>query len=72
MLMSPRKRISVYLDPEQLEGLKAIKAQTFAPEAASIRQAVTEYLQRRGVAGRAPAAGAAKPRHVRAGTTRGK
>ena len=50
MNMALRKRISVYLDPAHLEGLKAIKAQTFAPEAASIRQAVTEYLERHGVA----------------------
>lgn len=44
--MALRKRTSVFLDPELLEGLKAIKARTFAPEAASIRQAVREYLER--------------------------
>ncbi len=46
--MALRKRISVYLDPELLDGLKAMKARTFAPEAASIRQAVKEYLERKG------------------------
>ena len=49
VVMGTRKRTSVFLDPELLDGLKAIKARTFAPEAASIRQAVREYLERHGV-----------------------
>lgn len=48
--MALRKRISVFLDPELLDGLKALKARTLAPEAASIRQAVKEYLERHEVA----------------------
>lgn len=47
--MPLRKRISVFLDPELLDGLKAMKVRTLAPEAATIRQAVKEYLERHGV-----------------------
>lgn len=47
--MSPRKRISVFLDPELLDGLKALKARTMATEAAHLRRAVEEYLARQGV-----------------------
>ena len=48
--MSPRKRISVFLDPELLDGLKAIKQRDLVPEATSIRQAIKEYMERKGVA----------------------
>lgn len=51
--MSPRKRISVFLDPELLDGLKALKAEHGAPEAESIRRAIGEYLARHGVAAKA-------------------
>jgi hypothetical protein len=49
--MSPRKRTSVFLDPELLDGLKALKARDGTPEAEAIRRGVAEYLERRGVTG---------------------
>jgi len=49
--MSPRKRTSVFLDPELLDGLKALKARDGTPEAEAIRRALAEYLERRGVSG---------------------
>jgi len=50
--MSSRKRTSVFLDPELLDGLKALKARDGTPEAEAIRRAIAEYLERRGVTGR--------------------
>ena len=47
--MAPRQRISVYLDVELVDGLKALKAEHGAPEAESIRRAIGEYLVRKGV-----------------------
>ncbi len=44
--MTPRQRISVYLDVELVDGLKALKAEHGAPEAESIRRAIGEYLVR--------------------------
>lgn len=44
-----RKRTSVFLDPSQTEGLKALKARDGTPEAEAIRRAIEEYLERRGV-----------------------
>ena len=51
--VSPRKRISVFLDAELLEGLKALKQRDLVPEAASIRQAIKEYMERKGVSTKA-------------------
>ena len=47
--MSPRKRTSVFLDPELLEGLKALKGRDGTPEAEAIRRAIAAYLEHRGV-----------------------
>lgn len=47
--MALRKRTSVFLDPELLEGLKALKARDGMPEAEAIRRAIADYLARRGV-----------------------
>jgi predicted transcriptional regulator len=47
--MPIRQRYSFFIDPELLEGLKILKARTLAPEAAMIRQAISEYLKRQGV-----------------------
>ena len=47
--MALRKRTSVFLDPELLEGLKALKARDGMPEAEAIRRAIADYLDRRGV-----------------------
>jgi len=49
--MSPRKRTSVFLDAELLDGLKALKARDGTPEAEAIRRAIAQYLERRGVTG---------------------
>lgn len=48
--MALRKRTSVFLNPEHLEGLKALKARDGVPEAESIRRAIAEYLDKRGAA----------------------
>jgi len=48
--MSPRKRTSVYFDPELLAGLKALKARDGMPEAEAIRRGVAEFLAKRGIA----------------------
>lgn len=45
--MSRRKRISVYIDPEHVERLKALKARDGMPEAEAVRRALTEFLDRR-------------------------
>ena len=47
--MSPKKRTSLFLDPELLEGLKALKAEHGTPEAESVRRAIADYLRRQGV-----------------------
>jgi predicted DNA-binding protein len=49
--MTPRTRklYSVWLDPEHLEGLKALKARDGAPESESVRRALSAYLQEKGV-----------------------
>ena len=49
--MSLRKRTSVFLDPELLDGLKVLKSRDGTPEAEAIRRAIAEYLERRGVTG---------------------
>jgi hypothetical protein len=47
--VTPRKRANYYLDEEQLEGLKALKARVGIPESEAVRRAVAEYLERQGV-----------------------
>ena len=47
--MTPRKRANYYLDEEQLEGLKTLKARVGIPESEAVRRAVAEYLERQGV-----------------------
>jgi hypothetical protein len=47
--MAPRMRTSVFLDPELVEGLKALKRQHGTPEAESIRRAIAAYLTAQGV-----------------------
>jgi hypothetical protein len=44
-----RKLYSVWLDPEHLEGLKALKARDGAPESESVRRALSAYLKDKGV-----------------------
>jgi hypothetical protein len=48
--VSPRTRTSLFLDDAQKAGLKALKQRDGIPEAEAIRRAVTEYLEKRGVA----------------------
>lgn len=47
--VAPRKLYNFYLDEELAAGLKAIKAQTGAPEAETVRRALADYLARKGV-----------------------
>lgn len=47
--MTPRKLYNFYIDPELAEGLKALKEKTGAPEAESVRRALSEYLKKQGV-----------------------
>ena len=47
--MSPKRRVSFFLDEELGEGLKALKERHGTPEAESIRRAIAEYLDRHGV-----------------------
>lgn len=47
--MANRKRISVFLDADLLDGLKALKARDGMPEAEAIRRGVGEYLKSRGI-----------------------
>jgi predicted DNA-binding protein len=46
--MTPRKLYNFYIDPELADGLKALKERTGAPEAESIRRALSEYLKKHG------------------------
>jgi len=48
MPVTPRRRANFYLDDEQLEGLKALKARIGIPESEAVRRAVSEYLKRHG------------------------
>jgi predicted DNA-binding protein len=47
--MTPRRLYNFYIDPELAEGLKALKEKTGAPEAESVRRALSEYLRKQGV-----------------------
>jgi hypothetical protein len=44
-----RTRTSLFLDDAQKAGLKALKARDGVPESETIRRAVTEYLEKRGI-----------------------
>jgi predicted DNA-binding protein len=47
--MTPRRRTSVFLDPELQEGLKALKERDGITEAEAIRRAIAEFLKRKTV-----------------------
>jgi hypothetical protein len=45
----PKRRTSVFLEPEMGDGLKALKARDGVPEGEAIRRAIAEYLEKRGI-----------------------
>ena len=47
--MTPRKRYSFWMNDAQAEGLKALKASEDISESEQIRQALNEYLRKKGV-----------------------
>jgi len=47
--MSPRKRYSFWINDAQAEGLKAVKASDDVSESEQIRQALNEWLKKKGV-----------------------
>ena len=48
--MSPKKRISFFIEPEQAERLKTLKSRDGVAEAEAIRRALDAYLDQKGVA----------------------
>lgn len=48
--MSPRRRVSFFLDDDLETGLKTLKGKIGIPQAEAIRRAIREYLERQGVA----------------------
>jgi len=48
--MSPRRRVSFFLDDDLETGLKTLKEKVGIPQAEAIRRAIREYLERQGVA----------------------
>lgn len=64
--MGLRKRISVFLDPSHLDGLKALKERDGISEAEAIRRAVSAFLSSRRIAVGDDSAS----RRPRAGTTK--
>lgn len=46
--VTPRARYTFFIDPEQREGLRAIKVREGIPESEQIRRAVDEWLKKRG------------------------
>jgi hypothetical protein len=46
--MSPKTRIQILLEPEQLEALRRIQARTDAPVSAQVRRAVEDWIARNG------------------------
>ena len=46
----PRRRTSVFLDAELLEGLRALKTRDGITDAEAIRRAIAEFLVRKGIA----------------------
>jgi Ribbon-helix-helix protein, copG family len=59
--MAPRKRYSFWINDRQAAGLKAIRAAEDISESEQIRQALNEWLKKKGLDLRARAA-ARKPR----------
>src|SRR4030095_16038772 len=47
--MAPRRLYNFYIDPDLAAGLKVVKARDGVPEGESIRRAVREYLEKKGV-----------------------
>ncbi len=47
--MTPKKLCNFYLDPELVEGLKALKERDGASEGESVRRAVAAYLRKQSV-----------------------
>lgn len=47
--MTPRKRYSFWINDVQAEGLKAVKASEDISESEQIRQALNEWLKKKGV-----------------------
>lgn len=47
--MPPRKLYNFYIDADLATGLKRVKARDGVPESESIRRALAEYLERKGV-----------------------
>ena len=47
--MAPRKLYNFYIDPDLAAGLKRVKARDGVPESESIRRALAEYLESKGV-----------------------
>ena len=47
--MTAKKLCNFYLDPELLEGLKAMKERDGASEGESVRRALVAYLKKQGV-----------------------
>ena len=47
--MSPRRRVSFFLDDDLESGLQALKQKVGIPHAEAIRRAIAEYLQRQDV-----------------------
>jgi hypothetical protein len=47
--MTPRKRYSFWINDVQAEGLKAVKAAEDISESEQIRQAINEWLQKKGI-----------------------
>jgi hypothetical protein len=47
--MTPRKRYSFWIDPEQAEGLKAVKERDGVLESEQIRRAINAWLEEKGV-----------------------
>lgn len=47
--MTPRKRYSFWINDAQAEGLKAVKAAEDISESEQIRQALNEWLKKKGV-----------------------
>jgi hypothetical protein len=46
--MSPKTRFQMYLEPDQLAALRRIQAETAAPVASQIRQAVAQWIAEHG------------------------
>ena len=47
--MTPRKKYSFWIDDEQAEGLKVLKARDGVLESEQIRRAINDWLQKKGV-----------------------